>query len=118
MKAKTSIIILLLSVVVLSGCSSTGPDHRTIGQWIPRGTPQEDTIRIMKQHGFESGPCGAELRRPKGETVFCFWHDTKILKNSHYFFVRFNDGKAVSIDGPYSSNNFFDFLYRPGKSGG
>ncbi len=72
----------------------------------------------MKRHGFESGKCGSERRQPKGETVFCFWHDTKILKNSHYFFVHFKDGKAVSIDGPWSSNDFFDFLFRAEKSGG
>ena len=118
MTAKITTIILLFSVVVLSGCLSPNPSQRTISQWIPLGTPQEDAIRIMKQHDFESGPCGSEWRRPKGETVFCFWHETKVLKNTHYFFVHFKDGKAVSIDGPRTSNDFFDFLEHYEKSGG
>jgi hypothetical protein len=118
MKAKVTTIILLFSVVILSGCLSANPGRQTISQWIPPGTPQEDAVRIMKQHGFESGPCGSEWRRPKGEAVFYFGHETKILKNTHYFFVHFKDGKAVSIGGPWTSNDFFDFLYHYEKSGG
>ena len=114
MKAKITKIILLLSVVVLSGCLSPNPDEalRKISQWIPPGTPQEDAIRIMKQHGYESGPCKRERRQAKDETAFCFWHETKILKNSRWFFVRFKDGKVVSIEHWGTGNNFFDFLER------
>jgi len=117
MKAK---VILLLSVVVLSGCLCTNPDkaQRTVSQWIPLGTPQEDAIRIMKQHGFESGKCGSEWRQPKGETDFCFWRETKVLKNSCAFFVHFKNGKVVSISRPVTGNSFFDFLLRYEKSGG
>jgi hypothetical protein len=113
MKAKITKIILLLSVVVLSGCLSTFPDkaQRTISQWIPPGTPEEDAIRIMKQHGFESG---REGRQPKGEIVCCFWHETKILKNSRWFFVHFMNGKVVTIDGWGTGNDFF--VLSPGKN--
>ena len=131
MKAKITTIILLLSVIALSGCLSTSPDKalRTISQWIPPGTPQEDAIRIMKQHGYESGPSGRESWHPKddelseagllsvppgtrtrqseGEAVFCFWHETKILKNSRWFFVHFKNGKVDSIDGWGTGNDFF-----------
>jgi hypothetical protein len=115
MKAKITTIILLLSVVALNGCLSTHPDQRTISQWIPPGTPQEDAIRIVKQHGFESGRCGSPWSQPKGETVFCFWRETKILKNSSWFFVHFKDGKVVSIDGLGTGNDFFPLS--PGPSG-
>jgi hypothetical protein len=109
-------IILLLSVIVLSGCLSTNPDKalRTISQWIPSGTAQEDAIRIMKQHGYESGPSGRERRQPEGEAVFCFWHETKILKNSRWFFVHFKNGKIISIDGWGTGNDFF--VLSPGPS--
>src|SRR6266567_7997482 len=109
MKARSTKIFLFLSVLVLSGCLSTNPDKalRTIGQWIPPGTPQEDAIRIMKQHGYESGPCGRERRQPKGETVFCFWHETKMLKNSCWLFVHFKNGKVDSTDGWGTGNDFF-----------
>jgi len=71
----------------------------------------------MKQHGYESGPCGRDSRRhPKGKAVFCFWHETKILKNTRWFFVHFNDGKVVSIDGWGTGNEFFDFAARIGPS--
>jgi len=118
-KAKVTKIILLLSVVVLSGCSSTNPDKalKTISQWIPPGTPREDTIRIMKQHGYDSGPCGSPKRQMKEGTVFCFWHETKILKNSRWFFVRFKNGKVLSIEGWGTGNNFFDFLEHDIPSG-
>ena len=112
-------IVSLLSAVVLSGCLCTNPDksQRTVGEWIPPGTPQEHAIRIMKQHGFESGICGSKWSLPKGETVYCFWHETKVLKNSRSFFVRFKDGKVVSISGPVTGNNFFDFIERYDSSG-
>jgi hypothetical protein len=104
MKAKITKIILLLLTVALSGCVSTNP--AIISQWIPPGTPQEDAIRTMKQHGYESGPCGRDWRHPIGETVFCFWHDNKMLKNSSYFFVHFKDGKVVSLDGWGTGSTF------------
>jgi hypothetical protein len=73
----------------------------------------------MKQHGYESGPCGRDSwLHPKGKAVFGFWHETKILKNTRWFFVHFNDGKVVTIDGWGTGNEFFDFLYRYEKSGG
>ena len=112
MKARVITIILLLSVVILNGCFSIHPSQRTVSQWIPLDTPQEDAIRIMKQHGFESGRCGNQWRQPKGEADFCFWHETKILKNSCSFFVHFKDGKVVSVSRPVTGNDFFDFLYR------
>ena len=106
MKAKIAKMILLLSVVVLSGCLSTNPDkaQRTISHWIPPGTPQEDAIRIMKQHGFESGK---DERRSNEETVFWFSCETKILKNMWWFDVHFKNGKVVSIDGLGTDNDFF-----------
>ena len=120
MKAKITKIFLFLSVLVLSGCLSTNPDKalRTISQWIPSGTAQEDAIRILKQHGYEGGPCGMDSwRHPKEKAVFGFWHETKILKNTRWFFVRFDDGKVVSIEGWGTGNEFFDFLQRYEKSG-
>ena len=109
--------VLLCSVIVLSGCLSTKHDkaRRTISQWIPTGTPQEDAIRIMKQHGYESGPCGRQWRQPEEETVFCFWHDTKILKNSRWFFVHFKNRKVDFLDGWGTGNNLF--VPSPGPSG-
>ncbi len=118
MKAK---IILLLLVAVLSSCSSTNPDKalRTISQWIPPGTAQEDAIRILKQHGYEGGPCGRDSWKHPGEkAVFGFHHKTKILKNTRWFFVHFDEGKVVSIEGWGTGNEFFDFLDRYEKSGG
>jgi hypothetical protein len=119
-KAKITKIILFLSVIVLSGCLSAKPDKalRTIGQWIPPGTPQADAIRIMQQHGYDSGPCKRERRQPKEETAFCFWHETKILKNSRRFFAHFKNGKLVSIDNWATGNNFFDFMEHTDPSGG
>jgi len=117
MKAK---IILLLSIIVLSGCLATNPDKalRTISQWIPPGTSQEDAILTMKQHGYEGGPCGRDGRQPQGlETVFCFWHTTKILENSRYFFVHFINGKVVSIDGWRTGNDYLDSLGHVDPSG-
>ncbi len=113
-------IILVLLVVVLSGCSSTNPDKalRTISQWIPPGTTQEDAIRILKQHGYEGGPCGRDWKHPGGKPVFCFHRETKLLKNTRWFFVHFDDGKVVSIEGWGTGNEFFDFLDRYEKSGG
>ena len=111
--------IILLSVVILCGCVSANPQKAlgTINQWIPPGTPQEDAIRIMKQHGFDGGRSGSERRQPKGEMVFCFWQETKILKNSRWFFVHFKDGKVASIDHWGTRNDFFDFLEQgPGPS--
>jgi hypothetical protein len=107
MKAKITKIILLLSVVVLSGCLSTNPDkaQRTISHWIPPGTPQEDAIRIMKQHGFESGK--DEGRLNDEGTVFWFSRETKILKNMWWFYVHFKNGKVVSIDRLGTGNDFF-----------
>jgi len=110
MNVKIKVIILLLVGVVLSGCSSAKYNRQAITQWIPLGTSQEDAITTMKQHGFESGPCGADWRRPKGEKVLYFSHENKVLKRTHYFFVRFKDDKAVSIIGPKTNNHFFDFL--------
>ena len=112
MKANLTKFILLLSVIVFNGCISPNPDQalRTISQWIPPGTPQADAIRIMKQHGYESGPCGRDGRergQPARVTVFGFWHETKILKNSRWFFVHFKDGKVESIDGWGTGNDFF-----------
>jgi hypothetical protein len=106
MKAKIAKIILLLSVVVLSGCLSTNPDkaQRTISHWIPPGTPQDDAVRIMKQHGFESGK---DEGRSNEETVFWFSRETKILKNMWWFDVHFKNGKVVSIDGLGTGNDFF-----------
>jgi hypothetical protein len=53
---------------------------------------------------------GEKKRQPKEGTVFCFWHETKILKNSCWFFVHFKHGKVVSIDGWGTGNDFFDCL--------
>ena len=120
MKAKIPKILLLLSVIasvtILSGCVSPNPDQaqKTISQWIPPGTPQADAILILKQHGYESGPCGRPDRQPAGQAVFCFWHETKILKNSRYFFVHFKNGKVDFIDGWGTGNNFF--VLSPGPS--
>jgi hypothetical protein len=116
-KARITKIILLLSVIALSGCLSTNLDKalQTISQWIPSGTPQEDAIRIMKQHGYESGPSGSERRWPKGETIFNFHHETKILKNTRWFFVHFKNGKVDSIDGWGTGNDFF--VAKPDRSG-
>jgi hypothetical protein len=118
MKAKITKFILLLSVVVLGGCLSTNPDKalHAISQWIPPGTPQEDAIRILNQHGYQGGPCGREWRHPKGGTVFGFSHETKILKNTRWFFVRFKNGKVDSIAHWGIGNEFFDFLYHDTKS--
>jgi hypothetical protein len=103
MKAK---IILLLSVVVLSGCLSTSPDkaQRTISHWIPPGTPQEDALRIMKRHGFE---CGNDGFSNDEETTFWFSRETKILRNMCWFYVHFKNGKVVSIYGLGTDNDFF-----------
>jgi hypothetical protein len=113
-KARITKMILLFSAIFLSGCLSTNPEKalRTISQWIPPGTPQEDAIRIMKQHGYDSGPCARARKQPKEETVFCFWHETKILRNSRWFFVHFKNGKVVLIHDFGTGNNFFDFLER------
>lgn len=115
MKAKITRIILLLSVILLSGCLSTNPARalRTISQRIPPGTPQADAIRIMKLDGYESEPCGPLWRHPNGETVFCFWQETKILKNSRWFFVHFKNQKVVSVDGWRTEKDFFFELFRP-----
>ena len=115
MNAIITKIIVLFSVVALSGCLSTNPDkaQRTISHWIPPGTPQEDAIRIMKQHGFESGRDGWQ---PKEETVFWFSRETKILKNMCWFYVHFKNGKVVSIDGLGTGNALF--LLSPGPKGG
>ena len=110
MKAKITKIILLFSLVILSGCVATNPTM--ISHWIPPGTPREDAIRIMKQHGYDSGPCGRDWRHPTEEPVFCFWHDNNFLKQSSYFYVHFKDGKVVSIEHWGTGNNFFDFLER------
>ena len=112
-------ILLLLPVFVLSGCLSANPEKalRIIGQLIPPGTPQAEAILIMKQHGYDGGQCGSARRQPKGETIFCFWHDTKILKNSRYFFVHFKNGKVATIEGWRTDNYFFDFLGSPTSSG-
>ena len=115
MKAKITRILLLLSVVVLSGCLSTNPDkaQQTISHWIPPGTPQEDAIRIMKQHGFE---CGKDERRPDAEeTVFWFSRETKIVKNMWWFYVHFKHGKVVSIDGLGTGNDFFGPHHIPSR---
>ena len=116
MKAK---LISLLAAIVLSGCSSTNPDKalRTINQWIPPDTTQEDAIAIMKQHGYDSGPSARKKGQPKEETVFCFWHETKILKNTRWFFVHFKNEKVAFIDGWGTGNEFFDFLYQETPSG-
>jgi hypothetical protein len=113
-KARITNTFLLISVLVLGGCLSTNPDKalQTISQWIPPGTSQEDVVRIMKQHGYEGGPSGRDWRHPKREAVFCFWHETTILKNTRWFFVHFKDGKVVSIDGWGTGNEFFDFAER------
>ena len=115
MKARITNTFLFLPVLVLSGCLSTNPDKalRTISQWIPAGTAQEEAIRILKQHGYEGGPCGIDSwRHPKGKAVFSFSHQTKILKNTRWFFVHFNNGKVVSIDGWGTGNESFDFAAR------
>ena len=106
MKPSITTILLLLSVVAFSGCSSARFNQRTISQWIPPGTSQEDAIRIMQQRGYESGPSGRHT------TDFCFWRETKILKNTRWFFVHFDDGKVASIVGLGKRNDFFDFLDR------
>jgi len=113
MKAKISKILLLLSViasvVALSGCVSPNSDQakKTISQWIPPGTSQADAIQIMKQHGYQCGPCGRPDRQPPCVAVYCFWHETKILKNTRYFFVHFKDGKVDFLDGWGTGNNFY-----------
>ena len=137
MNAKFIKIILLLSLVVLSGCVATNPTM--ISHSIPLGTPQEDAISIslpnnehvfddnfhpacrripftswlrlrrvgiMKQHGYDSGPCGSKWNWPKGEVVYCFWHDNNFLKQSSYFFAHFKDGKLVSL-GPWGISSTF-----------
>ena len=106
MKAKIITIILLLSVFALSGCLSANPDKAqlTISHWIPPGTPQEDAIRIMNQHGFESG---RQEWHSSDETVYWFSRETKILKNMCWFNVHFKNGKVVSIEGLGTDNDFF-----------
>jgi hypothetical protein len=111
MKAKITPIILLLSAIVFSGCSSAHFNQQTLSHWIPPGTPQADAIETMKQHGYESGACG------RHSTNFCFTHETKILKNTRWFFVHFDDGKVASIYGLGTGNEFFDFLGHGEKSG-
>jgi hypothetical protein len=112
MKLKITTILLLLSAIVFSGCSSTRFNQRILSHWIPPGTPQAEAIQTMQQHGYESGPCGRHT------SDFCFWHETVILKNTRWFFVHFNDGKVVSIYGLGTGNEFFDFLEHGEPSGG
>ena len=115
MKAKITKINLLLSVLVLSGCLSTNPDkaQRTTSQWIPPVTSQQDAIRIMKQHGFESGK---DQGRSNGETVFWFSRETKISRNLWWFYVHFQNGKVVSIDGLGTGNDFIGHFVKPSPS--
>lgn len=109
MKARITKFVLLVSVVVFSGCVHTNPEkaRRTITQWIPPGTAQDEAIRTMKQHGFDCGPSGRPSHYPEGESVYCFWHETKILKNTLWVFVHFKDGKVESIGHIGTGNNFF-----------
>jgi hypothetical protein len=106
MKAKIAKIILLLPVFALSGCLSSNPDkaQRTISHWIPPGAPQEDAIRIMKHHGFESGKDGWSSNE---ESVFWFSRETKIMGRMCWFHVHFKNGKVVSIEGLGTANDFF-----------
>lgn len=99
-------IILLFSVVALSGCLSTNPDRaqRTITRWIPPGTPEADALRTMRRHGFEYGP---DDGRAVGSTVYWFSRENKITKNFWWFYVHFKDGKVDSIEGVGSDNDFF-----------
>src|SRR5712671_6495412 len=90
---------LLLLVLLSSGCLSTSsPDgaHRTISRWIPPGTSKEDAIRIMRQHGFESGT----QMLSSGEHVIWFRRTTKFINNFCFFDVHRRDGKVLSIDRP------------------
>lgn len=59
----------------------------------------------MKQHGLEGGK--DEGSPNGGETVFWFSHETKTLKNLWWCDVHFKNGKAVSIEGLGTDNNFF-----------
>ena len=111
MKARITKILLLLSVVVLSGCLSTDPNkaHRTISHWIPPGTPQEDAIRIMQTHRFT---CAIEKWNERGTVLSCeretsFWAVT-------FWHVRVDceDGKVVAINPPVIGSDYFDFLLR------
>jgi hypothetical protein len=106
MKANTTRIILLLSVIFLSGCLSTNPDKAqvTISHWVPLGTSQQDAFRIMERHGFTSQV--DQERQNKGETVFWFSRETKILRNNWVLEIQFKDGKVVSIERPNTFNDF------------
>ncbi len=119
MNARITKIILLLSVVVLSGCLSTNPDRakRTISRWIPPGTPQEDAIRIMKQHGFESGVAQTRWKED-GTSFFWFSRQTKILRNTWWFDVIFQNGKVDSIDNFGSGNDFMGHFLIVDHKGG
>jgi hypothetical protein len=105
-KAKITKIILLLSVVVLSGCLSMNPERaqRTISHWIPPGTPQEDATRIMKRHGFD---CGPDDGRAEGSTVYWFSRENKVTKNFWWFYVHFKNGKVDSIERLGTGNDLF-----------
>ena len=117
MKANTTRIILLLSVIFLSGCLSTNPDKAqvTISRWIPLGTPQNDAFRIMERHGFTSQV--DQERQNKGETAFWFYRETEILRNNWVLEIQFKDGKVISIDRPNTFNDFMGHFEKHQPSG-
>jgi len=97
-KARITKIILLLSVVVLSGCLSTNPNkaQQTISHWIPPGTAQEDAIRIMRWHGFT---CEIEKWNERGTVLSCE-RENSISKDIWRVQVDCKDGKVIAIDPP------------------
>jgi len=106
MKAQVTKFSLLLSLVVLTGCLSMNPERaqRTVSHWIPPGTPQEAAIRIMKQHGFDSG---LDDGRAEGSTVYWFSRENKTTKDFWWFYVHFKDGRVESIEHLGTGNDFF-----------
>jgi len=106
-KAKISKIVLLFSVLVLSGCLSMNPERaqRTISHWIPPGTPQEDAIRIMKRHGFD---CEPNDGRAEGSTAYWFSRENKFTKNYCWLYVHLKNGKVDSIERLGTDNDFFE----------
>jgi len=88
--------------------------QRTIGHWIPPGTPQEDAIRIMKRHGFEGEP---DDGRAEGSTVYGFSRENKFTKDFWWFYVHFKNGKVDSIKGLGTGNDFFGPRQIPKTSG-
>jgi len=106
-------MLLLLSVVVLSGCLSTNPNkaQRTISHWIPPGTKQEDAIRIMQKHGFT---CAIEKWNERGTVLSCE-RETTILTTFWavtFWHVRVDckDGNVIAINPPVIGSDSAGFL--------